>query len=220
MCRTLQAACRDSLPAVQRLVFALMDDDDEDADAALLRAHAAGDPQAFARLYDRHDRACFRFIRRLLGPAHNDAAEDLHQETWIAVSRNASGFDPAKASFPAWLFTIARHKTFDHFRRQKVAVLASGADARFTEAAMTVPDPAQSPLEQVQSRERAEEIVAAVEALPLEQRGVFVMFADGGFSLEEIASVTGVPVETAKSRLRYARAKLREMLAGERSAHA
>jgi hypothetical protein len=57
------------------------------------------------------------------------------------------------------------------------------------------------------------EIVAAVEALPLEQRGVFVMFADAGLSLEEIAHATGVAVETAKSRLRYARAKLRQSLA-------
>jgi RNA polymerase sigma-70 factor (ECF subfamily) len=204
---------------MQRLGLALMNDDEE-ADADLLRAHEAGDSQAFARLYDRHDRACFRFIRRLLGSAQGDVAEDLHQETWMAVSKNAASYDPAKASFPAWLFTIARHRTFDHFRRQKVAVLASGGDGRFTEAVVMVPDPAQTPLEQVQSRERAQVIVAALEALPLEQRGAFVMFADGGLSLEEIAHVTGVPIETAKSRLRYARAKLRELLAGERSAHA
>lgn len=195
-------------------------EDDAAEDADLLRAHGAGDPHAFARLYDRYDRACFQFIRRLLGAAHGDAAEDLHQETWIAVSKNATGFDRGKASFAAWMFTIARHKTFDHFRRQKVAVLASAADWSAGEAAMMVPDPGQTPLEQVQSRQRAEEIVAAVEALPLEQRGVFVMFADGGLSLEEIAEVTGVAVETAKSRLRYARAKLRQSLAGERSAHA
>ena len=185
-------------------------------DAALLRAHGAGDPQAFARLYDRYDRACFAFIRRLLGAAHREAAEDLHQETWIAISKNAAAFDPAKSSFAGWLFTIARHKTWDHFRRQKVAVLASAHE----DAAMMVPDPGQSPLEQVQSRELAQEIIAAVEALPLEQRGVFVMFAQGGLSLEEIAQATGVAVETAKSRLRYARAKLRQSLAGERSAHA
>ena len=190
---------------------------EEDAaeDAELLRAHGAGDPHAFARLYDRYDPACFQFIRRLLGAAHGDAAEDLHQETWITVSKNAAAFDPARASFAAWLFTIARHKTFDHFRRQKVAVIGSGSD----DAAMMVPDPGPTPLEQVQSRELAEEIVAAVEALPLEQRGAFVMFAQGGLSLEEIAQATGVAVETAKSRLRYARAKLRQSLAGERSAH-
>ena len=190
-------------------------EDDAEEDADLLRAHGAGDPHAFARLYDRYDRACFHLVRRLLGAAHAEAAEDLCQETWIAVSRNGASFDPAKASFAAWLFTIARHKTFDHFRRQRVAILATAPD----EAAAMVPDPQASPLERVQSRERAEEIVAAVEALPLEQRGVFVMFADGGLSLEEIAQVTGVAVETAKSRLRYARAKLRQSLADERLTH-
>jgi RNA polymerase sigma-70 factor (ECF subfamily) len=191
-------------------------EDDALEDADLLRAHGAGDPHAFARLYDRYDRACVHLVRRLLGGAHAVAAEDLCQEIWIAVSRNGASFDPAKASFAAWLFTIARHKTFDHFRRQEVASLGQGPDE--TAAAM-VPDPQPSPLEQVQTRERAQEIVAAVEALPLEQRGVFVMFADGGLSLEEIAQVTGVAVETAKSRLRYARAKLRQSLAGERPTH-
>jgi len=184
-------------------------------DADLLRAHGAGDPHAFARLYDRYDRPCFRFIRRLLGAAHGDAAEDLHQETWIAISKTVAAFDPGRSTFPAWLFTIARHKTWDHFRRQKVAVLASVQD----DAVMMVPDPGQTPLEQVQSRELAQELINAVEALPLEQRGVFVMFAQAGLSLEEIAQVTGVSVETAKSRLRYARTKLRQSLAGERSAH-
>jgi RNA polymerase sigma factor (sigma-70 family) len=199
---------------MQGLGSTLMEPDTED-DAALLRAHGSGDPQAFARLYDRYDRACFRFIRRLLGAAHGDAAEDLHQETWIAISKSAGDFDAAKASFPAWLFTIARRKAFDHFRRQKVAILGSAME----DAAMWVPDPGQTPLEQVQSRELAREIVEAVEALPLEQRGVFVMFAEAGLSLDEIAQATGVTVETAKSRLRYARAKLRQSLAGERSAH-
>jgi RNA polymerase sigma factor (sigma-70 family) len=187
----------------------------EDA-AGLLRAHRAGDPQAFARLYDLYDRSSFHFVRRLLGSAHAEAAEDLHQEVWIAVARNADAFDPARASFAAWLFTIARRKVWDHFRRQKVAVLTSAQDET---AVMAAPDPGQTPLEQVQSRELAEEIVAAVEALPLEQRGAFVMFAQAGLSLEEIAEVTGVTFETAKSRLRYARAKLRQMLGSERSAH-
>jgi RNA polymerase sigma factor (sigma-70 family) len=184
-------------------------------DAELLRAHGAGDPHAFARLYDRYDRACFRFIRRVLGPAHADAAEDLHQETWIAISRSAAAFDPRQASFAAWMFTIARRKVFDHYRRQKAAVLASAED----DAAMMVADPGPTPLDAVQSRELAGRLVAAVEALPLEQRAAFVMSAAGGLTLEEIAEAAGVPVETAKSRLRYARAKLREALAAERSDH-
>jgi RNA polymerase sigma-70 factor (ECF subfamily) len=184
-------------------------------DADLLRAHGAGDPHAFARLYDRYDRPCFQFIRRLLGSAHADAAEDLHQETWISISKSAAAFDPGQGSFSAWLFTIARRKTWDHFRRQKVAVLASAKE----DAAMSVPDPGPTPLEQVQSRELAQRLIAAVEALPLEQRGAFIMFANAGLSLEEIAHATGVAVETTKSRLRYARAKLRQTLAGERPEH-
>ena len=184
-------------------------------DADLLRAHLAGDPHAFARLYDRYDRPCFQFIRRTLGGAHADAAEDLHQETWISVSKNATAFDARKASFPAWLFTIARHKVWDHFRRQKVAILASAED----DAAMMVPDPGPTPLGQVESRELAQRLVAAVEALPLAQRETFVLFAHAGLSLEEIAHATDVAVETAKSRLRYARVTLRQALAGERSAH-
>lgn len=185
-------------------------------DASLLRAHCAGDPHAFARLYDRYDRPCFRFIRRTLASGHVDAADDLHQETWIAVSRNAAAFDPEKASFPAWLFTIARNKVWDHLRRQKVAVLASVED----DAAMTVPDPGPTPLEHAASRELAQRIVDAVEALPLAQRETFVMFAHAGLSLEDVAQATGVPMETARSRLRYARATLRQALADERPAHA
>lgn len=184
-------------------------------DAELLRAHGAGDPHAFARLYDRYDRQCFQFIRRVLGSAQRDAAEDLHQETWISISKGAAAFDASRASFPAWLFTVARNKVFDHYRRQKAAVLASAED----DAAMTVADPGPTPLDQMQSRELAQRLVAAVEALPLEQRGAFVMFAVGGLTLEEIALASGVAVETAKSWLRYARAKLREALAAERSDH-
>lgn len=182
-------------------------------DAELLRAHAEGDTHAFARLYDRYDRRCFQFIRRMLGAA--DAAEDLHQETWLAVSRSAAVFDPGRASFPAWLFTIARRKVLDHLRRQKVVPLGLDPD----DAAMMVRDPGPTPVQQVESRELAQRLVAAVEALPLEQRGAFILFTSAGLSLDEIAQTTGVALETAKSRLRYARASLRLALADEWSAH-
>ncbi len=185
-------------------------------DAALLGAHAAGDAQAFSRLYDRYDRACLVFIRRMLGGAHGEAAEDLHQETWISISRSAASFDPAKASFRAWLFTIARRKVWDHFRRQRVTVLAS---APADEVMMAIPDEGPTPLDQVQSRELAHRLVGAVEALPLAQRDVFVLFAHAGLSLEEISEVTGAGMETTKSRLRYARAALRVTLAAERPTH-
>lgn len=183
-------------------------------DAQLLRAHSAGDPQAFAQLYDRYDRRCFQFIRRMLRGAHAEAAEDLHQETWLAIANSAATFDAERANFPTWLFTIARRKVWDYFRRQKVAVLATDDDG-----AMMAPEPGPTPLEHVQSRELARKLVSTVEALPLEQRAAFLLFTYGELSLAEVAQVTGVAVETAKSRLRYARTRLREALASERSDH-
>jgi RNA polymerase sigma factor (sigma-70 family) len=201
-------------PAAERLSSRSMDAELAD-DADLLSSHGGGDPHAFARLYDRYDRPCFLFIKRMLGPTHDGAAEDLAQETWISISKNARDFDPQKASFRAWLFAIARHKVWDHLRRQKIAVLASAP----AEAAALIPDDRPTPLAQVESRELARRIVAAVEALPLAQREVFVLFAGAGLSLEEISGLTGVGVETTKSRLRYARAALRERLAAERSTH-
>ncbi|HEY2178481.1 MAG TPA: sigma-70 family RNA polymerase sigma factor [Caulobacteraceae bacterium] len=184
-------------------------------DAELLRAHEAGDRRAFGRLYDRHDRRCFQFIRRMLGAGASEAAEDLHQDTWLAVSKEAAAFDPAKASFATWLYTIARRKVLDHFRRQRVVPLGRADE----DAVMSVQDPGPTPLQQVVSRELAQRLVAAVEALSAEQRGAFILVAGGGLSLEEVAEVTGVGLETARSRLRYARGRLRVTLADEWSSH-
>jgi RNA polymerase sigma-70 factor (ECF subfamily) len=185
-----------------------------DEDTELLRAYAGGNREAFARLYDRHDRACFQFIRRLLGSAGADA-EDLHQETWLAVSRHAASFDPRKAAFGAWLYTIARRKVWDHFRKQKVTELVSGQD----DLAAQVADPGPTPFQQAESHETALAIVKAVEALPLAQRETFILFVECGLSLEKIAEVTDVTTETSKSRLRYARATLRRHLSEREVIH-
>jgi RNA polymerase sigma-70 factor (ECF subfamily) len=195
-------------------LVAMAQDPAVDEDAELLCAHVGGDRAAFARLYDRHDRPCFQFIRRLLGSSGADA-EDLHQETWLAVSRHAASFDPLKASFGAWLYTIARRKVWDHFRKQKIIHLVSGQQ----DVISTVPDPGPTPLQQAESRETALAIIKAVEALPLVQRETFMLFAECGLSLGEIAEITEVSAETTKSRLRYARATLRRLLSEPEAIH-
>ena len=185
-----------------------------DEDARLLRAHMGGDREAFARLYDKYDRPCFQFIRRLLGSSDADA-EDLHQETWLAVSRHASGYDPSKAGFGAWLFTIARRKVWDHFRKQKITHLVSVQE----DVIDAVPDPGPTPLQQAESRETALALIHAVESLPLAQRETFILFVECELSLEEIAGITEVNAETSKSRLRYARASLRRLLSEREAVH-
>jgi hypothetical protein len=117
-------------------------------DGDLLRAFCAGDSQAFAMLYERYDRASFLFVRRMLTSREMGAAEDVHQDAWIAIAQNARSFDATRGSFRTWLFTIARRKVWDHLRRQKVAVLA----APLYDAA-AVPDPDVTPEDHALSRD-------------------------------------------------------------------
>jgi RNA polymerase sigma-70 factor (ECF subfamily) len=82
-----------------------------------------------------------------------------------------------------------------------------------------VPDLGPTPLQAAESRETAQALIDAVEALPLAQRETFLLFAEAGLSLEEIAGITDVNMETAKSRLRYARATLRRVLSEREAIH-
>ena len=188
----------------------------EPTDGDLLRAYACGDEDAFARLYDRHDRACFGFIRRLIGSEDEAVAEDIHQNAWVAVSRNAASFDEQRSKFVTWLFTIARNKVMDHFRAEKVSSVWQVADAEIEHVA----DQGAGPLERAMTKQLAEALVKAVEGLPLTQREAFLLFTEGDLSIEEVGLATGVGQETAKSRLRYARETIRKLLSSWGVAHA
>jgi RNA polymerase sigma-70 factor (ECF subfamily) len=191
-----------------------------DADESLMRAFAAGDAAAFTRLYDRHAKRVFRFIARSLGAHHASAADDVLQETWITVARQAPRYVPT-ARFSTWLFTVARSRVIDHLRRQgrghELSLDAemgdADGDASPTLADCMAADERHEPLHRLEHREQALAFFNALEALPLVQREAFLLQAEAGLSVDEIALATGVGAETAKSRLRYARAKLREALA-------
>ncbi len=179
----------------------------------LLRAFVAGDGLAFERLYDSYDRRSFDFVRRMLASGDEAAVEDLHQEVWLAVARSARTFDASRSRFVTWLFTIARNKVMDHFRRASGVVYLSGASGdESVSLAADLHD--MSPEKVTHNRQLAAAIVREVEALPLAQRETFVLFAHHELSLDEVAQVTGVGRETAKSRLRYARKTLCDKLAG------
>jgi RNA polymerase sigma factor (sigma-70 family) len=188
---------------------------DEATDEALMLAYAAGDRAAFAALYARHERPVYRFLLRSLG---GDAAvaDDLLQDVWLAVVRNATGYAP-RARFTTWLYGIARTKLIDHWRahaRPEVRSLdepaANDPDGSGVES-LAAARSAQ-PEVQALSRAHARAFVDAVERLPPAQREAFLLHAEGDLTLEEIAQATGAGVETAKSRLRYAMNRLRAAL--------
>ncbi len=179
-----------------------------DTDEALMRRFAAGDAGAFESLYQRHELKVWRYVQRSV---RNQAiADELMQEVWFAVSRQAQHYQPT-ARFTTWLFTLAHNRMIDFHRATRVRFdIASGGALDPDE--LPAGDGYASPVAQLQAEQQRHVIIQAVSQLPPEQREAFLMHAEGELRVEDIATITKVSYETAKSRLRYARAKLRELL--------
>jgi len=185
-----------------------------DSDEALMLAFAAGNLAAFDALYARHRRGLYGFIARQL-QGREVAVDDVFQEAWLAVARARASYRPT-AKFRTWLFQIARHRSID-LLRQRQPLLASELQAG-TDGA----DPfdqvedvsSVTPMAALDRADQAAAIARALSALPAVQREAFLLREHAELPLEEIARITGVNVETAKSRLRYAIAKLRAALRG------
>jgi RNA polymerase sigma-70 factor (ECF subfamily) len=180
---------------------------DDSSDEALMLRYQAGDAGAFDQLYARHRGGLFRFIRRQCRlPAH---AEELFQDVWMNLI-NARGRYRVEAQFRTWLYTLAHNRLIDHYRS------ASRPDAVLFENDEALPEPVASRVEephvQAESRQQGIRILQLVEALPAPQREAFLLREEGGLSVEEIAAATGATTEAAKSRLRYAVARLRDGL--------
>lgn len=183
---------------------------DTPSDEQLMQAYARGDMRAFETLYDRHALPVWRFVQRSVQNAA--LADDLVQDVWFSVVRHAPQYEP-RAKFRTWLFTLAHHRMVDHWRTHKNhASLDAESEDGTALAEMLAAESGFGPERRLDSRELAQALLDALAALPEVQREAFLLQAEAGMSLAEIAQTTGVNVETAKSRLRYARARLRETL--------
>jgi RNA polymerase sigma-70 factor (ECF subfamily) len=180
-------------------------------DEALLQRYAQGEAGAFDLLYARHESPLWRYVLRLA--RDRAVAEELTQEVWFAVAREAARFR-ADAPFVPWLYTVARNRVIDRARTTRRHVsLDEPANDDGAARVESLADPAGTqPDQDVETIEQGRAILAALDALPAEQREAFVLQADAGLTVEEIATVTGTGFETAKSRLRYARDRLKALL--------
>lgn len=169
-------------------------------DEELMLAYRGGDAGAFETLYARHRGALYRFVLRAL--KDRSLSEEVFQEVWIRVIDSRSRYQPS-AKFTTWLYTIAHNLLVDHWRRKGLALVELEDDMA------AAPD---DPARQAQARESLARLLQAIEALPVAQREAFLLHEEAGLTAAEIAAATGTNEEAAKSRLRYAMAKLKAAL--------
>lgn len=181
----------------------------EATDEALAARVQERDAHAFEVLYDRHAARARRVARALLGD--RDLADEVVQEAFLSVWRNATRFDSRVGSFQAWAMSVVRYRAIDALRlRRNVATypddefLALPDEKADTEAA------AGQQLEMVRIRRHLAE-------LPLPQRELIVLAYFGGLSHSELAAQLSLPLGTVKGRIRLALAKLRDAIAVEAS---
>lgn len=166
---------------------------------------ARGDAQALRLLYDRLSPMAMALALRILGS--RGEAEEILQEAFLEVWRRAREYDPRRGAPGAWVTTIVRSRALDRVRARASATRTAVASAE-----QVIVPPAPSPLEDTERRVERERIVAALAALPSEQRGAIELAYYEGLSHSEIAARTGTPLGTVKTRIKLAVDKLAQLL--------
>ena len=179
-------------------------------DQTLLEQYKQGNREAISQLLERHSRRLRDYIRMMV--KDNEVAEDLAQEVLIKVVKVIDeGRYADKGRFLPWLLRIAHNRVLDYFRAQKQEKAINESSAGFDILGST--NFAEPSIEDnIISEQRAEEIRALVEELPEEQREVVRMRYYDGLSFKEIAEQTGVSINTALGRMRYALINMRQII--------
>ncbi len=181
------------------------------SDEQLMLAYRDGDAGAFDTLYRRHKGPVYRYMLRQCRDA--GVADELFQDVWMNLIRARESYT-VQAKFTTYIYTMAHNRLIDHYRKHGQVQMVSFDDD--SEEAPVVAEPVAAvrdePEKHLDIKQQAAQLLAVLGELPPPQREAFVMQYEGGMSVEEIADATGVTRETAKSRLRYALAKIRQGL--------
>lgn len=186
-------------------------------EARLIAAAAAGDTRAFSELVRRYEETVYRYAFKLC--RDREKAEETLQDTFVNVYRKLSSFD-GRAKFSTWLYAIVTNNCLMKHRARRNRSVEESLEA--LEDPSSWPEGKfahgiarweETPADIMLDRELRAEIEAAIGALPPEYRIVFTLRDMEGKSTEETSAIVGISVEATKSRLRRARAFLRERLA-------
>jgi RNA polymerase sigma-70 factor, ECF subfamily len=179
---------------------------DPRSDEELLADIAAGQQAAVGQLYDRYQGLVYGMATRMTGD--RALAEDVLQEVFVAVWRNAGKFSPERASARTWILSIAHHRAIDFIRRRRPVVELPGEEVP-SAASLTTADP----WPEIARGLDADVVRDALATVPAAQREVIELAYFAGLTQVEIAERTGAPLGTVKSRARLALDHLRRALA-------
>ena len=179
-------------------------DDRRAEEAALLVRIRERDERAIEALHERYSGPLYSLAYQVTGG--DRFAQDVVQEVFVAVWKNAGRFDPARGSLSSWLFALARHKAIDLVRREaNVRRHTADVDLELEEAADDVD-------QEAWRRVRRDAVRAAMAELPEAQRVALEMAFFGGLTHVEVSEALGIPLGTAKTRIRTALLRLRDIL--------
>jgi RNA polymerase sigma-70 factor, ECF subfamily len=181
-----------------------------DPDVELLKRVASGDDEAFRLLFERHNRLAYGVIYRQLGV--QSIAEDLVQEAFLRVYRNAPKFEPT-AKFTTWFYTIVTNLCLNYKRdraRDKLRLVSGKGEEAAIENMAEAEEPDHDALD---AQERSRVVREAIDALPETQRMVLILSRFEDKSYDEIAEIMQTTVPAIKSLAMRARNQLKEKLA-------
>jgi RNA polymerase sigma-70 factor (ECF subfamily) len=172
-------------------------------DETLIRQIAAGDKSAVRTLFERHNVKVYRFVLRIVRDAA--LAEDTVSETFIDAWQHASRYE-GRSSVSSWLIGIARHRALDAARRRPTESLEC-------DAAQNAVDPARDPEAELGKRDTGAVVRRALAALSREHAEIIDLVYYQEKSIREIAEILGIPENTVKTRMFYARKRLAALVA-------
>ena len=178
------------------------------ADEDLMELVREGDPRAFELVFERHSGVAFSLAYRMCGS--RSRAEDVVQEAFLSLWRSGARYDRTRGSVRSWVLGVVHNRAIDLFRRESVR---AGRDVNADGLVELMRAPDDTPGD-VQRREDAEGIRAALKELPADQRHVIELAYFGGFSHSQIATMLELAPGTVKGRMRLGLTKLRIALEG------
>ena len=182
---------------------------DKHTDDQLVAAYANGNNEAFDALLQRHQSRVYNYIYQMV--RERDSAEDIFQETFVkAITTIRQGRYTENGNFAAWINRIARNLVIDSFRQEKVEASVSSDDENFD--ILNRKELSDDTIEDLMiDRQIRDDLRKLIRHLPKSQRQVLVMRYYRNLSFKEIAEATGVSINTALGRMRYAILNIRRI---------